>query len=257
MTFKIATWNVNSLRVRLAHVINWLSSSCVHCLAVQETKVMDEEFPVDAFKEVGYEVVFTGQKTYNGVALIAPQVFEDVLIETPFIDNNQRRVISATINGIRVVNVYVPNGAALDSDKYPYKLTWLENLKHYLKEQMAVYDKIIVLGDFNIAPADCDVYDPKAWEGHVLVSPAEREAFETLLALGFKDSFRLHTEEEGCFSWWDYRAAAFRRDRGLRIDHILISDALTKHCTACTIDKEPRTWERPSDHTPVVAEFAF
>ena len=257
MSFKIATWNVNSLRVRLPHVIKWLNKQQPDCLALQETKVVDEDFPSEAFQQNGYDVIFTGQKTYNGVAVVARQPLSEVLLETPFIDNSQRRVISTTVNGIRVINAYVPNGASLDSDKYPYKLNWLSNITGYLQTQFEAYEKIILLGDFNIAPADEDVHDPSAWEGHVLVSPPEREAFQALLNLGFADSFRLHHQEAGHFSWWDYRAAGFRRNRGLRIDHILVSKPLAAVCHSCTIDVEPRRWERPSDHTPVVADFTL
>ena len=255
MIFKIATWNVNSLRVRLAHVIKYLEECQLDCLALQETKVIDDDFPIDAFKAIGYDVIFTGQKTYNGVAIVARKALQEVLTQTPFIDNQQRRVISATLEGVRIINAYVPNGASLDSDKYPYKLNWLEHMRQYLSEQIRHYDKLIILGDFNIAPEDRDVHDPVAWQGQVLVSDAERNALQGLLDLGLQDSFRLHNQEDGQYSWWDYRMAAFRRNRGMRIDHILVSDSLATECRSCVIDKEPRKWERPSDHTPVIATF--
>jgi len=253
--FTIATWNVNSLRVRLNHVLEWLALRKPDVLALQETKVEDQHFPEEALRQAGYHVFFNGQKTYNGVALLSRSPLHNLLTTLPNLDDVQRRVLIANIGNLRIVNVYVPNGASLDSEKYTYKLNWLNKLQAYLQQELTQHPRLIVLGDFNIAPEDKDVHDPAAWEGHVLVSPAERSALKNILDLGLKDSFRLLNTEPGQYSWWDYRAGAFRRNNGLRIDHILSSSELAPHCVRCEIDKEIRGWEKPSDHVPVIASY--
>lgn len=254
--FKIATWNVNSLRVRLPRVLQWLSVHKPDLLAVQETKMTDADFPVAELMEAGYQVTYSGQKTYNGVALISPLPMNDVVTDFPQFDDPQRRLLGATINGqVRVLNLYVPNGASVDSDKYHYKLSWLTHLHNFVSAQKKQYDRLIILGDFNIAPEDRDVHDPKAWEGSVLVSPKERAAYSALVqAADLVDVFRLF-EQGSVFSWWDYRKGAFHRNLGLRIDLILASQALATKCISCKIDRDSRKGELPSDHAPVIAEF--
>ena len=253
--FKIATWNVNSLRVRLPHVLDWLESERPDVLALQETKVTDEVFPVMEFNEIGYQATYSGQKTYNGVATISLQPADIVSTALPGFDDPQKRVLGVLVNDICVLNLYVPNGSEVGSEKYSYKLAWLSNLQSYTGMLLEKYKDCILLGDFNIAPADEDVHDPQEWAGKVLCSDLERQAFFKLTDAGLKDCFRSFEQEKDSFSWWDYRAAAFRRNRGLRIDHILASSDLAGHCKRCHIDKAPRLLERPSDHTPVVAEF--
>lgn len=253
---KLASWNVNSLTVRLEQVLQWLDFSEIDMLALQETKVIDEKFPVQAFHERGYQVVFSGQKTYNGVAIVSKHPIQDVLTGIEGFDDPQRRILAATIAGTRVINLYIPNGAAVGSDKYEYKLMWLEKVTAFIKQQLSLYPNLAVVGDFNIAPEDIDVHDPLEWKDSVLVSPLERQAFFGLIALGLRDSFRKMTKESGQFSWWDYRAAAFRRNRGLRIDHILLSEPLYATCVESGIDTEPRRAERPSDHAPVFVTLA-
>jgi exodeoxyribonuclease-3 len=253
--FKIATWNVNSLKVRLPQVLDWLAQNQPDVLALQETKLIDADFPTLDIANAGYQSAFAGQKTYNGVAILSRLPVCDIITDLPGMDDPQRRVLGATIGDLRVLNLYVPNGQSVGSDKYAYKLAWLEKLAFCLKTELARYPQLIVLGDFNIAPEDRDVHDPVAWTGQVLCSERERTAFQRLLESGLQDAFRLFPQEDHSFSWWDYRAAAFRRNLGLRIDHILISPALAMHCTACWVDKAPRRLERPSDHTPVVAGF--
>ncbi|MDG4604756.1 MAG: exodeoxyribonuclease III, partial [Candidatus Contendobacter sp.] len=248
-------WNVNSLKVRLPQVLDWLRERQPDLLALQETKLTDPDFPTLDIANIGYQAVFSGQKTYNGVAILSRLPAGELVTDLPGMDDPQRRVLGATVGGVRVINLYVPNGQAVGSDKYAYKLAWLEALTGWLRDERARHSQLIVLGDFNIAPEDRDVHDPVAWAGQVLCSAAERAAFQRLLALGLKDTFRLFPQEEGSFSWWDYRAAAFRRNLGLRIDHILASSALAAICTACQVDKAPRHLERPSDHAPVIAEF--
>lgn len=248
---KLASWNVNSLTVRLEQVLAWMESTQATVLALQETKVIDEKFPVAAFKERGFATAFSGQKSYNGVAIISRYPIQDVVCDIAGLIDPQRRIMAATIGDLRVINLYVPNGAAVDTDKYVYKLMWLEKVTAFIHEQLQHYKNIAVVGDFNIAPADIDVHSPEEWLGCVLVSPAERQAFTRLLSLGLHDSFRAFAKEEQLFSWWDYRAAGFRRNRGLRIDHILLSDALMQKCVESNIDKEPRRDSRPSDHAPV------
>lgn len=255
--FKLATWNVNSLKVRLDQVIAWMESSSVDVVALQETKMSDECFPAQAFTDRGYHVLYSGQKTYNGMALVSRLPMTDKVTDIPNLDDHQRRILVATINGIRVVNLYVPNGADLTSEKYQYKLAWLEKVTDFIKQQLIDYPHLAVVGDFNIAPEDRDVYDPIQWQGQVLVSPAERAAFAILLQLGLHDSFRKFSQEEKSYSWWDYRQGAFRRNMGLRIDHILLSSTLNDKCQLAKIDKEPRKAERPSDHTPVWVELDY
>ncbi|MEO6171668.1 MAG: exodeoxyribonuclease III [Arenimonas sp.] len=254
---KIASWNVNSLNVRLQHLEEWLKSRQPDVVVLQETKMEDHKFPDDALLALGYRSVFIGQKTYNGVAIVSRTKALDVQFGIPGFDDEQRRVIAATVNDIRIVNLYVVNGQDLGTDKYDYKIRWLEALHNWLAEEVKKYPNLVVLGDFNIAPDDRDVYDPKIWnDNSILTSTAERAAYQKILNLGLHDSFRLHNDEAGHFSWWDFRSGGFRRDNGLRIDLILISDALKSKCIASEIDREPRTWERPSDHTPVMVELA-
>lgn len=253
---KLAAWNVNSLNVRLPHLLDWLKAASPDVVCLQETKLEDAKFPVEAINDAGYNAVWDGQKTYNGVAILSKTRAEDVVKGIPGYADEQRRVIAATIDGVRVVSVYVPNGQAVDSDKYRYKLEWLSALTRHLKSELARFPECAILGDYNIAPEDRDVHDPKRWEGQVLVSKAERDAFGTVLALGLQDSFRLFPQAEGSFSWWDYRMNAFARKFGLRIDHVLLSAPLAARCVASGITVEPRTWERPSDHAPVWAELA-
>ena len=293
---KLATWNVNSLKVRLPHVLDWLAANPVDVLCLQETKQQDEDFPQAELQAAGYHSVFSGQKTYNGVAILSRTPASDVQFGIPDHADEQKRVIAATFpiasgsiakvkqggderttqtvqlarpgvseeanavspmqsDRIRVVCVYVPNGQAVDSDKYYYKLGWLDKLRNWLKEELTRYPKLVVLGDYNIAPEDRDVHDPVVWQGNVLVSEAERIHFQNLIKLGLHDSFRLFDQAEKSFTWWDYRMMAFRRNHGLRIDHILISEPLVAQCKGCVIDRAPRKLERPSDHVPVVVEL--
>lgn len=252
---KLATWNVNSLKVRLPHVLDWLAANQPDVLCLQETKLEDINFPVAAIEAAGYRAIFCGQKTYNGVALLGRTDGADIVSAIPGLVDEQKRVLAATYGDVRVVCAYFPNGQSLDSDKYQYKLRWLQALNQWLADELKMYPKLALLGDYNIAPEDRDVHDPKAWECQVLVSPAERAAFSELQALGLKDAFRLFEQPENTFSWWDYRMAAFRRNMGLRIDHILLTHALADNCKACWIDSAPRKLERPSDHAPVVAEL--
>lgn len=252
---KLATWNVNSLKVRLPHVLDWLVANPVDALCLQETKQQDADFPHAELQAAGYHSVFTGQKTYNGVAILSRQPALDVQMGIPEFADEQKRVIAATIDGIRVICVYIPNGQSVDSEKYQYKMSWLTALHAWLEQELVRYPKLALLGDYNIAPEDRDVHDPKAWEGNVLVSVPERVNFQRLIGLGLRDSFRLFDQDEKSYSWWDYRMMAFRRNMGLRIDHILISEPLVAQCKGCIIDKAPRKLERPSDHTPVVVEL--
>lgn len=254
---KIATWNVNSLNVRLPHVLDWLVSAQPDVLCLQETKLEDAKFPFDVLSAAGYHAVHAGQKTYNGVAILSKHPLADISINLPTYPDEQKRVIAATVNGVRIVCAYMPNGQSLESDKYQYKLAWLAGMRDWLKEEMTRHPKLALLGDYNIAPEDRDVHDPAAWVGQVLVSAPERAAFQELIGLGLTDAFCLFEEQECIFSWWDYRMAAFRRNLGLRIDHILLSPELKAACTRCWIDKAPRKLERPSDHTPVIAELAL
>ncbi|MBT8077860.1 MAG: exodeoxyribonuclease III [Gammaproteobacteria bacterium] len=252
---KIATWNVNSLNVRLPQVLEWLGSAVPDVLVLQEIKQLTEKFDNDAFTEAGYKSLASGQKTYNGVAVVSKTPADGVVTGFPGFDDPQRRVLASTIDTVRIVNLYVPNGNNVGSEKYEYKLGWLEALHGFLQVELKQYDKLVVLGDFNIAPDDRDVYDPVKWGDDILCSPAERAALRKIMDLGLSDVFRQFDQPEATFSWWDYRAAGFRRNAGLRIDLILASESMANSCTASYVDREPRTWERPSDHTPVVAEF--
>ena len=254
---KIATWNVNSLRVRLPQVLDWLKTERPDILALQETKTEDKNFPQADIEAAGYHVIYSGQKTYNGMAILSRSGGADIVVDIPHLEDHQRRVLCATFGTVRVLNVYIPNGEAVGSEKYSYKLAWLEKLTAYVEAQRAVYPSLVLLGDFNIAPEPGDVHDPALWEGRVLCSEPERAAFQRLVGVGLCDTFRLFDQAPDQFSWWDYRMAAFRRNMGLRIDHILASPALCDVGVSCHIDKTPRTWERPSDHAPVVAVFAL
>ncbi len=254
---KIATWNVNSLNVRLPHVLEWLASAEPDVLVLQEIKQVSEVFPEASFVEAGYQAVASGQKTYNGVAVISRKPSADQVTDFPGFEDPQRRILASTIDGVRVINLYVPNGQSVGSEKYEYKLGWLAALNGFLKDQLKTHDKLVVLGDFNIAPEDRDVYDAEKWGDDILCSPLEREALGDLLKLGLTVVSRNFEQPEKAFSWWDYRRAGFQRNAGLRIDLILASDTMTAACQASFIDREPRTWERPSDHTPVIAEFSL
>jgi exodeoxyribonuclease-3 len=250
---KIATWNVNSLKVRLPHLLQWLNDNPVDVLCLQETKLTDEKFPMAEINSAGYQVAFSGQKTYNGVAILSRHPIQDVVRNNPRFEDEQQRIIAATIEGMRIICAYVPNGQTVDSDKYMYKLAWLAALREWLAEELRQHEELAILGDYNIAPEDRDVHDPAAWEGAVHVSDKERAALAALVELGLVDSYRQFEQPEKTYSWWDYRQLAFRRNAGLRIDHILLSPKLAQRCSACTIDRAPRKWEQPSDHVPVIA----
>ena len=252
---KLATWNVNSLNVRLPQVLDWLAANPVDVLCLQETKQQDGDFPQAELQAAGYHSAFSGQKTYNGVAILSREPARDVQTGIPDYPDEQKRVIAAKVGDIRVVCVYVPNGQSVDSDKYQYKLAWLAALRGWLERELERHPKLALLGDYNIAPEDCDVYDPVAWQGNVLVSEPERQEFRKLLELGLRDGFRLFEQPGKSYSWWDYRMMAFRRNLGLRIDHILVSEPLAAQSKNCVIDKAPRKLERPSDHTPVILEL--
>jgi exodeoxyribonuclease-3 len=253
---RIASWNVNSLNVRLPHVEQWCHEAQPDVLALQETKLADDKFPRAAIEALGYHVAYSGQKTYNGVAILARAPLEDVVAGVPGFDDPQKRVLAATVAGVRIIDLYVVNGQSVGSEKYAWKLEWLAAVTAYLRAELQRHGKVVVLGDFNIAPDDRDVHDPEAWRGQILCSDAERAALRGILDLGFMDSFRAFVEDAGHYSWWDYRQAAFRRDLGLRIDLILASAALRTQMAAAAIDRTPRTWERPSDHAPVLLELA-
>jgi exodeoxyribonuclease-3 len=255
---KIATWNVNSLKVRLPHLLQWLESNPVDVLCLQETKLTDDKFPVAEINAAGYQVAFSGQKTYNGVAILSKLPLVDVVRNNPRFEDEQQRILAATIGGVRFVCAYIPNGQAVGSDKYSYKLAWLAALREWLAEEVRTHadQGLALLGDYNIAPEDRDVHDPLAWAGQVLCSDAERAAMTALVDLGLTDSFRMFEQTEKSFSWWDYRQLGYQKNKGLRIDHILLSPALASRCTACAIDRVPRKWEQPSDHAPVIATLA-
>ncbi len=252
---KIATWNVNSLKVRLPHVLQWLETHRPDAVCLQETKSEDHNFPCDALEAAGYHAAYCGQKAYNGVAILARSMPTDVTLGIVDFADEQKRLISATVRDKRIICAYIPNGQAVGSEKYEYKLRWLRAFTEWLREELVKYPHLAVLGDYNIAPEDRDVHDPKAWEGQVLCSEPERLAFQALLDLGLHDCFRLFEQPEKSYTWWDYRMNQFKRNMGLRIDHILASHALADTISACTIDVEPRRLERPSDHAPVIAEF--
>jgi exodeoxyribonuclease-3 len=244
------------MNVRRPHVVEWLQIHEPDVLVLQELKQVPEKFPADELKALGYHSIASGQKTYNGVAVISKVPPTDPIMDFPDLDDPQRRVLASTVGDVRIVDLYIPNGSEVGSEKYAYKLGWLAALRNFLETELRKHEKLVVLGDFNIAPADADVHDPVKWGEAILCSPPERKALEDLLDLGLTDVFRKFDQPEKTFSWWDYRAAGFRRDAGLRIDLILSSAAMTEHCSACYVDKEPRAWERPSDHAPVIAEFA-
>ncbi len=252
---RVASWNVNSLRVRLPQVLQWLAKAQPDVLGLQETKLTDPDFPLAELEAVGYRAVFSGQKTYNGVALLARSQPGEVITDLAGLQDPQRRVMAASVDGVRIWNLYVPNGQSVESEKYLYKLGWLKALAEQLAVELERHPKVVVMGDFNIAPDDRDVHDPVAWAGKILCSEPERSALGTLLSLGLEDLFRRFEQPEGIFSWWDYRAAGFRRNLGLRIDLILANPAMAARCTRCEVDSEPRRWERPSDHAPVIADF--
>lgn len=252
---RLATWNVNSLKVRLPQVLNWLAINQPDVLCLQETKVQDENFPAAEIINVGYQPIYSGQKTYNGVALLGKKMGSNLVIAIPDFVDPQKRVLAATYGDVRVICIYVPNGQSVESEKFQYKLGWLAALNKWLQAELIQYPKLILLGDFNIAPEERDVHDPNLWEGKVLFSSSEREAFMALLKLGLVDSFRLFENLDKSYTWWDYRMMAFRRNMGMRIDHILLSNKLSDNCTDCVIDKEPRKNERPSDHTPVMVDL--
>jgi exodeoxyribonuclease-3 len=253
---KIATWNVNSLRVRLPHLLPWLAAHTPDVMCLQETKCEDEAFPAAELEAAGYRVLHHGQRTYNGVAILSRIEGAGACRGIPAFEDPQSRVIAADFDGVRVVSVYVPNGQSVGSDKYAYKLRWFEALRDWLRAELAAHPKLAVLGDFNVAPEDRDVHDPKAWEGQVLASAPEREALRGVVGLGLADAFRLFEQPDKSYTWWDYRMGAFRRNLGLRIDHVLLSPALAGGCASCTIDTAPRRLERPSDHAPVMCEVA-
>lgn len=250
---KIATWNVNSLRVRMPQVLDWLAQEAPDVLALQETKVEDDQFPAVELEQLGYQVCYSGQKTYNGVAILSRQDMTDAVTDPPALNDPQRRILAVTIGDLRLVNLYVPNGSEVGSDKYAYKLEWLLRIRNWLEGERVRYPRMVVMGDFNIAPDDRDVHDPDLWRGKVLCSDAEREALRALLNVGVKDAYRAFEQDPGSFSWWDYRMNGFRRNLGLRIDLILMSEPLLAQCERCWIDKAPRALERPSDHAPVAA----
>jgi len=252
---KVASWNVNSLNVRMPHLSTWLATAAPDIVALQETKLEDAKFPHEALATLGYHSVFSGQKTYNGVALLTREPVSDVVTDIPGLDDPQRRILIASVGGLRVVNLYVVNGQAVGSEKYAYKLHWLARVRDYLAAELQHFPQMIVMGDFNIAPQDRDVHDPAAWHEQILCSTPERAALAQLQALGLHDSFRLFEAEAGHYSWWDYRQGAFRRNLGLRIDLILVSEALRARCSGASIERAPRTWERASDHTPVLVEL--
>lgn len=253
---RLATWNVNSLAIRLPQVLAWLAEHPVDALVLQETKLTDDKFPQAEIEAAGYAVAFHGQKTYNGVALLTRGPATEVQRNIPGFDDEQARVIAGTAGGVRVIGGYFPNGQAPDSDKFAYKMRWLDALHGWLAAELQRHERLVLMGDFNIAPEDRDVYDPVAWAGQIHCTPQERAHFQRLLGLGLVDAFRLFEQPPKSWSWWDYRNLAFRKNQGLRIDHILVSAPLRSSVRACHIDKAPRKNERPSDHTPVVVELA-
>ncbi|MBS0435952.1 MAG: exodeoxyribonuclease III [Proteobacteria bacterium] len=253
---KLATWNVNSLSVRLPQLLAWLAEHPVDAIVLQETKLTDDKFPHAEIEAAGYRAQWFGQRTYNGVALLSRGESVEVVRNIPGFDDEQARVIAASTGGLRVIGAYFPNGQAPDSDKFSYKMRWLDALRAWVAQELAAHPQLVLMGDFNIAPEDRDVYDPVAWAGQIHCTPEEREHFRKLVALGLHDAFRLFEQPPKSWSWWDYRNLAFRKNQGLRIDHILVSEALKARVSACSIDKAPRKNERPSDHAPVIVELA-
>ncbi len=254
-TLKLATWNVNSLAVRLPQVLDWLQAHPMDALVLQETKLTDDKFPHAEIRAAGYEVQWFGQKTYNGVALISREPALEVVKNIPGLQDEQARVIAATVAGVRIVGAYFPNGQAPDSDKFVYKMRWLQALQDWVRDELSRHPRLVLMGDYNIAPEDRDVYDPIAWAGQIHCTPQERSHFQGLLTTGLVDAFRMFEQPPKSWSWWDYRNLAFRKNQGLRIDHILVSQPLLSAVRACVIDKAPRKNERPSDHAPVVLEL--
>jgi exodeoxyribonuclease-3 len=254
---RLATWNINSLKLRLPRVLEWLSSQQPDVLALQETKVQDAHFPALELKAAGYHAIYAGQRSYNGVALLSRIPASDTVTALPGLDDQQMRVLTATAQGVRVISFYVPNGQSVGSDKYGYKLEWLAAATEFLRSEYIQHPLLAVVGDFNIAPEDRDVHDPDVWRGRIMCSDAERAAFRAWLELGLKDAFRLFEQPEKTFSWWDYRQLAFPKNLGLRIDHILLSPELARVCTACRIDRQARKGQKPSDHAPVMAELSL
>ncbi len=251
---KIATWNVNSLKVRLPHVLDWLAANQPDALCLQELKCENKAFPLAEIEAAGYQAVFNGQKTYNGVAILSRKPLADVRFDIPDFADEQKRIVAGTLDGVRIVCGYFPNGQAVGSDKFAYKLAWLDALTAWLRDELAATPQLVLAGDYNIAPEDRDAHPD--WKDEIHVSEPERNAFKALQGLGLVDAFRLFEQPEKSFSWWDYRMMAFRRNVGLRIDHLLVSAPLAARCATCVVDKTPRKLERPSDHAPVVAEFA-
>ena len=249
---KLATWNVNSLAVRLPQLLDWLAANPVDAVALQELKLTDDKFPHAELAAAGYQAQCFGQRTYNGVALLTRTPATEVVRNIPGCADEQARVIAGTVDGLRVIGAYFPNGQAPDSDKFVYKMAWLEALRAWVGAELATHPRLVLLGDFNIAPEDRDVYDPVAWAGQIHCTDAERAHFRGLLGLGLQDAFRMFEQPPKSWSWWDYRNLAFRKNQGLRIDHVLVSAALAPAVEACAIDKAPRRNERPSDHAPVV-----
>ena len=254
---KLATWNVNSLKVRLPQVLDWLGQHQPDALCLQETKLEDVNFPAAAIGDAGYQVLYSGQKTYNGVAILSRAPASDAVTAIPAFEDHQKRVLAATVEGVRVICVYVPNGESVESDKYQYKLRWLAAVTAWLRDELTRFPRLAVLGDFNIAPEERDVYDAKAWEGRCCSARRSAMPSKRCSSRDCRDSFRLFDQPEKSFTWWDYRMNAFRRKMGLRIDHILLSAELAKCCAACAIDVEPRKAERPSDHAPVIATLTL
>lgn len=252
---KITSWNVNSLKVRLDQVLDWMSTNQPDVIGLQETKLKDGNFPVEAIEAAGYHAAFSGQATYNGVALLSREPGRDIVREVPGFEDPHKRVIAGTFNGVRVINLYVVNGKAVGDEKYEWKLQWFEAVTRWIAEEAETHEKLVVIGDFNIAPEDRDVHDPEAWHEKILCSTPERTALQNMMSLGLADTYRLFDQPERVYSWYDYRQMAFRRKMGLRIDLLLASKALAEKCTASDIDLEPRRNERPSDHAPVSAEF--
>jgi len=254
---KIASWNVNSLNVRLPHVLAWCDVASPDVLALQETKLPDERYPQQELLDAGYHSVFSGQKTYNGVAILSREPATDPVTDIPGLEDPQRRILAATVGDVRIIDLYVVNGSEVGSEKFAYKLHWLERVTAWLATEMEQHQNVIVLGDFNIAPDDRDVYDPEEWREKILCSAPERDALKKILAMGLQDTFRMFEQEERSWSWWDYRMNMFRRKLGLRIDLVLASKTMAERCVASYVDIEPRRQERPSDHAPAVAEFAM
>lgn len=254
---KIVSWNVNSLKVRLEQVLQWSNENQPDVLAIQETKLTDNNFPQSEIEKAGFYVIYSGQATYNGVAIISSSPATDVITDIDGFDDPQRRILAATVDDVRIINLYVVNGSEPESEKYQYKMEWLDKVTGFIAEQIQTYDNVVVLGDFNIAIDDRDVWDADYWRGKILCTDKERQKLNNILDLGFDDSFRLLHEDAGHYSWWDYRQAGFQRNLGLRIDLILTNESMSEMLTSAYIDKQPRTWERPSDHTPVIAEFDY